>query len=499
MKAQCRRPGPDGRTGEEVRIMRKDGAATGRGGSGLVMVGVGVAIALAAITALVLRQHAALTEDQLTSLVPPAETAAEPQVRDAAAPPAATEESAPDAGAPDAQEEAAAPQSDAVAEPVESASAQAEADSGETEPTIDEVRLDADGMAVVAGRAAPGSDVEVIVDGEVVAKGVADAGGSFAALGTVAPDAKARVLSLRAQEQGKAAVVSRDEVIITPTPEPKEIETEQETGGAQTAALVPSDGTAPAAESVQTDPDTTDAANAGDTETLVATVTPTPADSEPSEKAQPGASESGEDATSQVSAPTATVEAPVAPPAVPEPPASAQVALLKSTEEGVELLQTAPLQPARIVLDTIGYSDSGVVQLSGRAGSDAVEVRVYLDNRAIITLPVEEQGAWRGDVPNVDTGIYTLRVDAVDAKGSVTSRLETPFKREALDVLAAATDADAGPVSAVTVQTGDTLWAIARDRYGEGVLYVKVFDANRSSIRDPDLIYPGQVFDLPSD
>lgn len=482
--------------------MRKDGAATGRGGSGLVMVGVGVAIALAAITALVLRQHAALTEDQLTSLVPPAETAAEPQVRDAAAPPATTEESAPDAGAPDAQEEAAAPQSDAVAEPVESASAQAEADSGETEPTIDEVRLDADGMAVVAGRAAPGSDVEVIVDGEVVAKGVADAGGSFAALGTVAPDAKARVLSLRAQEQGKAAVVSRDEVIITPTPEPKEIETEQEKGGAQTAALAPSDGTAPAAEPAQTDPETTEAANEGDTETLVATVTPTPTDSEPSAKAQPSASESGEDAekaASEVSVPQATVEAPAAPPAVPAPPASAQVALLKSTEEGVELLKTVPLQPARIVLDTIGYSDSGVVQLSGRAGSDAVEVRVYLDNRAIITLPVEEQGTWRGDVPNVDTGVYTLRVDAVDAKGSVTSRLETPFKREALDVLAAATDADAGPVSAVTVQTGDTLWAIARDRYGEGVLYVKVFDANRSSIRDPDLIYPGQVFDLPSD
>ena len=66
-------------------------------------------------------------------------------------------------------------------------------------------------------------------------------------------------------------------------------------------------------------------------------------------------------------------------------------------------------------------------------------------------------------------------------------------------MLAAATETGAGPVSAVTVQTGDTLWAIARERYGEGVLYVKVFDANRSSIRDPDLIYPGQVFDLPSD
>ena len=81
----------------------------------------------------------------------------------------------------------------------------------------------------------------------------------------------------------------------------------------------------------------------------------------------------------------------------------------------------------------------------------------------------------------------------------MTSRLETPFKREAPAVLAAATEARDGSVKAVTVQAGDTLWAIARDRYGEGVLYVRVFEANRSAIRDPDLIYPGQVFDLPAD
>jgi nucleoid-associated protein YgaU len=49
----------------------------------------------------------------------------------------------------------------------------------------------------------------------------------------------------------------------------------------------------------------------------------------------------------------------------------------------------------------------------------------------------------------------------------------------------------------VTVQTGDTLWAISRERYGDGVLFVRVFEANRDSIRDPNLIYPGQVFSLP--
>ena len=53
-------------------------------------------------------------------------------------------------------------------------------------------------------------------------------------------------------------------------------------------------------------------------------------------------------------------------------------------------------------------------------------------------------------------------------------------------------------IQAITVQPGNTLWAISRDKYGEGVLYVRIFQANRDRIRDPDLIYPGQVFTVPN-
>ena len=92
-----------------------------------------------------------------------------------------------------------------------------------------------------------------------------------------------------------------------------------------------------------------------------------------------------------------------------------------------------------------------------------------------------------------------LRVDAVDASGDVTSRVESPFRREDPVVLSQAADRSEGPsvVRVVTVQPGNTLWAIARDRYGEGPSYVKLFEANRDRIRDPDLIYPGQVFSIP--
>ena len=49
------------------------------------------------------------------------------------------------------------------------------------------------------------------------------------------------------------------------------------------------------------------------------------------------------------------------------------------------------------------------------------------------------------------------------------------------------------------IRRGDNLWTIARRVYGTGVSYTMIFDANKSQIRDPNLIYPGQVFDLPED
>ena len=185
-------------------------------------------------------------------------------------------------------------------------------------------------------------------------------------------------------------------------------------------------------------------------------------------------------------------------------PAAGSVTVLRAGPKGVELLQPAnPERPdamARIALDTISYAESGEVLISGRAKSLSV-VRVYIDNRAVADLSADAEGRWEGTLDNVKPGIYTLRLDELSTTGQVLSRMETPFKREAPEVLNPpgrdGTPGQASLVRAVTVQRGDTLWAISRDRYGDGILYVRVFEANRDRIRDPDLIYPGQVFTIP--
>jgi nucleoid-associated protein YgaU len=74
-----------------------------------------------------------------------------------------------------------------------------------------------------------------------------------------------------------------------------------------------------------------------------------------------------------------------------------------------------------------------------------------------------------------------------------------------LHATAAVPRSDGGSSSAVVVpkmattvvSRGDSLWQISRVTYGTGMRYVVVYAANRDQIRNPNRIYPGQVFVLP--
>ncbi|MEE9194408.1 MAG: LysM peptidoglycan-binding domain-containing protein, partial [Alphaproteobacteria bacterium] len=101
-------------------------------------------------------------------------------------------------------------------------------------------------------------------------------------------------------------------------------------------------------------------------------------------------------------------------------------------------------------------------------------------------------GLWRlsPDV-RIKPGLYTLRADQVDNAGKVAARVSMPFSR-------AEPMGETPPEPFVIVQPGNSLWRLARRAYGEGVRYTTIFEANQEQIKDPDLIYPGQVFALPA-
>ncbi len=425
-------------------------------------------------------------------------------------------------------------------------------------PSFDLVRVEPDGTTVIAGRAAPASTVTVLLDETELDSFTVAGNGEFVSFLDLPPSTAPRVMMLRAALDGQR-VLSEDQIILAPTrampapepqpeqdlaladstgPEPEPVlDTVPETTSEQPASVPASESTVSASEtgpeagsSTGTEQAPQPAAEGQDIAAAAqdTTASETGADSAPEPATETAAADAPQPApvtgdtalapaqpstpetepaqgTAIVASETASETAPEAAPAPVVAPVVAPVAVLRAGADGVELIQPAtapePTVMDEVALDTIGYTETGDVLISGRAGVLSV-VRVYLDNRAVTDLSAGEDGRWKGQLDGVEPGVYILRLDEVNAGGEVVSRLETPFKREAPEALRAPATDDGDPaaapaVRAVTVQKGDTLWAISRARYGEGVLYVRVFEANRDRIRDPDLIYPGQVFAIP--
>ncbi|SEM90451.1 LysM domain-containing protein [Gemmobacter aquatilis] len=409
----------------------------GQGGAGLGSAAQ-VALLVAGVAALAVLLWYAQRPEPVPEAAPPAPLAAP-----VAAPPASS--AAPEVVAPVAP---AAP---------EAATAQPEP-APVSPPSFDTVRITPEGEALVAGRAVAGGSVSLRVDGTEAARVTANGQGDFVAMFSLSPSDAPRTLTL-ALIQPEGPLLSPDSVVLEP-------------------------------------------------------ISP------------------------------ALAEASGAEGSVPPPAAEPPTAILLS-EAGAKVLQ-GPVAATEggVTIAAITYTPDGAVQLSGLGTADAV-VRLYLDNAVVGEAPVSATGAWSTVLRDVAPGLYTLRADQVDAAGKVGARFETPFQRETLEALAAAlkpraatgtpvprsaaepapdavaavppaapsaeapaTDtpvvsaaspasAEPAPPVTVTVQPGFTLWRIARETFGDGVMYVKVFDANKGQIRDPDLIYPGQVFVIP--
>lgn len=154
--------------------------------------------------------------------------------------------------------------------------------------------------------------------------------------------------------------------------------------------------------------------------------------------------------------------------------------------------EASPVEPGMeftLSVTVVDYDERGNLGLSGRA-DDNSNVIIYLDNVLLAATPVGPDGSWRIIVKRpVAPGLYTLRVDEV-AGDKVIARLEFPFQR------ADPKEIESGTLL-VVVQPGNSLWRLARRTLGEGTRYTVIYQANRDRIRNPDLIYPGQVFEVP--
>ncbi len=89
--------------------------------------------------------------------------------------------------------------------------------------------------------------------------------------------------------------------------------------------------------------------------------------------------------------------------------------------------------------------------------------------------------------------------EAADATPGITAEAESSFPAPAAVAERAEATVTVPELSTALVERGDSLWRISRQVYGRGVRYTEIFEANQDQIRNPNLIYPGQVFVLPPD
>ncbi len=308
-------------------------------------------------------------------------------------------------------------------------------------PQLDVVRVDAGGMTVVAGKSEADSEVLFFVNGQETAVTVTDLSGNFATVFQLEESIEPRILTLVARKDSRA-VESPEEIIIAPFSYP----------------------------------------NAIDDDEFASEVAPT--------ATQITGPENDGSARDDM--------------AVSEEVLS-NVPILRLNSTGPELMSSDVSDRESdvvLTLDTISYGDEGEVLLTGSALPHSTII-LYVDEQVVRDFRVNADGRWMTELVDLDPGDYTLRLDLLRDDGTVLKRIATRFTREPVTVLAQATSVDdrtttiENRIQDVTIKPGDTLWAISRKRYGQGILYVRVFDANRSLIRDPDLIYPGQVFVIP--
>ena len=118
-------------------------------------------------------------------------------------------------------------------------------------------------------------------------------------------------------------------------------------------------------------------------------------------------------------------------------------------------------------------------------------MRAYADGRLVGVSRADMGGDWvLLPEESLQPGDYDLRIDQVRTGGEVLARAATPFTRVEPERILVRK-------GQVIVQPGNSLWRIARATYGSGLRFTVIYNANKDQIRDPDVIFPGQVFAIP--
>lgn len=398
-------------------------------------------------------------------------------------------------------------------------------------PSFDLLRVEPNGSVVIAGRTKPLAKVEIVTGSTVLAKTTANDRGEFVAVfdealkqgdyemvlrssmpdGTVMTSAETAIVSIPKDDSGQVLALVRapgvPSRLITKTDEPAEMA--QATSDALTTVAPASDAStpdsAPAPDASMAD-GKTDMPQAA-TNTDMATPTNETMSDAPSTALDRAASAANDAGSAAVEA--AKME-------------TANNTALKVSIEAVEI-------------------DGTTLFIAGKAEAGSI-IRLYANDKLLGDTQTSPGGTYLMELNrDLPVGDYVIRADQLTAnRAEVVARAAVPFRRTEGEKLAAvaapsspAQTSDAAPAAtqenapeaeasaapenqemassaqgttdqplqavsgSVVIRRGDTLWEISKRIYGQGIKYTTIYQANQQQIKDPDMIWPGQVFDLP--
>jgi nucleoid-associated protein YgaU len=114
----------------------------------------------------------------------------------------------------------------------------------------------------------------------------------------------------------------------------------------------------------------------------------------------------------------------------------------------------------------------------------------------------QSKGKFHGSAEERDGKLHFKGTVATeDEKNEIWTAIKTipTWKNEIVaDIQVTGGPAASAKATTYTVKAGDTLSKIAKDHLGSAGAYMKIFEANKDQLTDPDKIKPGQVLKIPS-
>ncbi|WP_159593702.1 LysM peptidoglycan-binding domain-containing protein [Chelativorans xinjiangense] len=451
-------------------------------------------------------------------------------------------------------------------------------------PSFDVLRVEPDGSVVVAGRAAPGAEVEVLSGSTLLATTEAGPSGDFAAVLDQALTPGEHNIVLRATTSDKVAATSAETAIVSiPSAGNGEVVALVQQPGQPSRLITAPDADAPAGDAppeaaqgaeAEGEPAQAQAPSEEQAAALGGGEDAGEAEETTERLADATGDRSGEEAPAEERADPAseapTAEAPTAEaktdegtgtsaPAQEGQDAPARAAEAEASAQAAEAGRSGQEEPAAADASAFIEAveiDGRQVFVAGRA-EPGRNVRVYANDVLLGQATVNPDGSFLVETErDLPVGDYIVRADVLGDDGaSVIARAAVPFQREEGEKIAAvapdparrarpdaeaempdtgtaddtsdspaAADGDRRPAEAgeggedaaqgtgetagmapplepvdgaVIIRRGDTLWHISRRVYGHGIRYTTIYLANQDQIRDPDRIWPGQIFALP--